>query len=172
MNKRVSGLYAVTPELTDTGALVRKVEAALRGGARVVQYRTKSIGDSLRRIQAEELARLCRERNALFIINDSIELARWVDADGVHLGKHDADLSAARSALKPGKLIGVSCYNDMALARTATAQGADYVAFGSFFPSVTKPAALRADEQLLRIATTELDLPVVAIGGIDEHNAG
>lgn len=171
MSKRVSGLYAITPELTDSVALLDKVGAALRGGAHVVQYRAKSVPDSLRRSQARELAHLCRTRNALFIVNDSIDLARHVDADGVHLGKDDGTVSVARAELGAEKLIGVSCYNDMARARNAASQGADYVAFGSFFSSTTKPLALRADPELLRIAVAEIGLPVVAIGGINEDNA-
>jgi thiamine-phosphate pyrophosphorylase len=171
MNKPVSGLYAVTPELTDSIALVGKVDAALRGGARVIQYRNKSIEDSLRRSQAGEIARLCRIWNALFIVNDSVELAREVDADGVHLGKEDGDVIVARAVLGPGKLVGVSCYNEMARARAAVSQGADYVAFGSFFSSATKPLALRAGKELLRIAASEIALPIVAIGGISEDNA-
>ncbi len=171
MNKPVSGLYAVTPELTDSNSLVSKVDGALRGGARVIQYRSKTIPDSLRRSQAGAIARLCRNRNVLFIVNDSMELAREVDADGVHLGREDGDVVVARAVLGSGKLIGVSCYNDISRARAAVSQGADYVAFGSFFPSVTKPLALRADTELLRIAASEIKLPVVAIGGINEDNA-
>ena len=171
MNKPVSGLYAVTPELTDSIALVSKVDAALRGGARVIQYRSKSIEDPLRRSQAGEIARLCRIWDALFIVNDSVALAREVDADGVHLGKTDGDVGAARAVLGPGKLIGVSCYNEMVRARAAVSQGADYVAFGSFFPSATKPLALRAGTELLRMAAAHIALPVVAIGGINEDNA-
>ena len=171
MNKTVSGLYAVTPELTDSIALISKVDAALRGGARVVQYRSKSIAHSLRRSQAGEIANLCRIHNALFIVNDSVALAREVDADGVHLGKDDGGVLAARSMLGRGKLIGVSCYNEMDRARKAVAQGADYVAFGSFFSSSIKPQALRADMELLHSAASEIALPVVAIGGITEDNA-
>jgi thiamine-phosphate pyrophosphorylase len=171
MNKQVSGLYAVTPELADTAALTGKVDAALRGGARVIQYRSKSIEDSLRRSQAREIARLCRSSNAVFIVNDSLELAREVDADGVHLGKDDGDVVAARAVLGSGKLIGVSCYNELSRARAAQLQGADYVAFGSFFPSATKPLALRAGTEILQIAALEIALPIVAIGGINEDNA-
>ena len=171
MNKPVSGLYAVTPELTDSITLVSKVDAALRGGARVIQYRSKSIEDPLRRSQAGDIARLCRIWDALFIVNDSVALAREVDADGVHLGKTDGDVGAARAVLGPGKLIGVSCYNEMVRARAAVSQGADYVAFGSFFPSATKPLALRAGTELLRMAAAHIALPVVAIGGINEDNA-
>lgn len=171
MNRQVSGLYAITPELTDGGALIRKVDAALRGGAQVIQYRTKSIDAALCRSQAAAIAQACRARGVLFIVNDSVELARQVDADGVHLGKQDTNVRAARTAMGPGKLIGVSCYNDVALARSAVSSGADYVAFGSFFPSATKPLAMRADTKTLRQASSELDVPIVAIGGIDEHNA-
>lgn len=171
MNKPVSGLYAVTPELTDSFALIGKVDAALRGGARVIQYRSKAIAESLRRTQAGELARLCRNWNALFIVNDSVALAREVDADGVHLGKDDGGVLAARSMLGPGKLIGVSCYNEIGRAREAQSQGADYVAFGSFFSSSTKPHAIQTGTELLQIAALEIALPVVAIGGINENNA-
>ena len=171
MNKPISGLYAVTPEMTDSIALISKVDAALRGGARVIQYRSKAIAESLRRTQAGELARLCRTWNALFIVNDDVALAREVDADGVHLGKDDGGVLAARSMLGPGKLIGVSCYNEIRRAREAQSQGADYVAFGSFFSSSTKPDAIPTGAELLQIATLEIRLPVVAIGGINENNA-
>ena len=171
MNKPVSGLYAVTPEMTDSIALISKVNAALRGGARVVQYRSKAIAESLRRTQAGELARLCRTWNVLFIVNDNVALAREVDADGVHLGKDDGGVLAARSMLGPEKLIGVSCYNEIGRAREAQSQGADYVAFGSFFSSSTKPDAIPTSAELLQIATLEIGLPVVAIGGINENNA-
>ena len=171
MNKPVSGLYAVTPELTDSIALISKVDAALRGGASVIQYRSKTIADSLRRSQGSEIAILCRIHNALFIVNDSVELACELDADGVHLGKDDGDLVATRKVLGPGKLIGVSCYNEIGRAREAVSQGADYVAFGSFFSSSTKPQALRAGAELLQIAASEFALPVVAIGGITMDNA-
>jgi thiamine-phosphate pyrophosphorylase len=172
MNKPVRGLYAVTPELTDSMVLISKVDAALRGGASVIQYRSKSIADSLRRTQAGEIATLCRIRNVLFIVNDSVELACEIDADGVHLGRDDRGVLAARTMLGPGKLIGVSCYNEIGRAREAVSQGADYVAFGSFFPSSTKPRALRAGTELLQVAASEIALPVVAIGGITEENAG
>jgi thiamine-phosphate pyrophosphorylase len=152
-------------------ALAGKVDAALRGGARVIQYRSKSTEGALRRAQAAEIARLCRSWNALFIVNDSVELACEIDADGVHLGKDDADVGTARTLLGREKLIGVSCYNEMRRARAAASLGADYVAFGSFFPSDTKPQALRADTELLRFAASEIALPVVAIGGINEVNA-
>ena len=170
MRKTISGLYAVTPGLADPELLAGKVEAALRGGARVVQYRNKDAGEQLRHEQAVRIARLCRDAGACFIVNDSVELARKVAADGVHLGKDDEGVGAARALLGPGKLIGVSCYNELWRARDAVAQGADYIAFGSFFPSPTKPGAVTAARNLLR-AAKEFSLPIVAIGGITPDNA-
>ncbi len=170
MRKTVSGLYAVTPELADSALLKNKVEAALRGGARIVQYRNKSAGEQLQHEQAFQIARLCREAGACFIVNDSIELAHDVAADGVHLGEKDDGVRAARALLGSGKLIGVSCYNQLWRARDAVAQGADYVAFGSFFASPTKPGAVSASLDLLR-AAKELSCPIVAIGGITADNA-
>ena len=170
MRKTVSGLYAVTPGLADSALLTSKVEAALRGGAHVVQYRNKTADERLRREQALRIARLCRDAGACFIVNDSIELAREVAADGVHLGKEDEGVSAARALLGPDKLIGVSCYNQLWRARDAVVQGADYIAFGSFFPSPTKPGAVTAGRDLLR-AAKEFSRPIVAVGGITPDNA-
>lgn len=172
MGGTISGLYAVTPDCADTEELVRQVEAAVRGGARVVQYRNKSAPASLRLMQAKRVAAVCAMAGACLIVNDDVGIARDSGADGVHLGGNDADLGEARSVLGRGKLIGVSCYNEIERAREAVAQGASYIAFGSFFPSSTKPAAVRATLDLLRQAKRELSVPVVAIGGIDAGNAG
>jgi thiamine-phosphate pyrophosphorylase len=167
---RLTGLYAVTPDIADTAVLVRKVAAALDGGAAVVQYRNKAATPALRLTQARALARLLAGGDALFIVNDDVELAVAVEADGVHLGEHDPGVETARVRLGAEPLIGVSCYDDWQLAREAVDAGADYVAFGSFFASATKPAARRADRGLLQRART-LGVPVVAIGGITAANA-
>lgn len=172
MAAKVSGLYAVTPELADTDLLSRKVEAAVRGGARIVQYRNKTASRSLRLGQLEQLVRICRRWGASLIVNDDAEMANEVGADGVHLGRDDAGTAAARRILGSGRRIGISCYNEMQRARDAVAAGADYVAFGSFFPSTTKPGAARATLELLRQARREIALPIVAIGGIHAGNAG
>lgn len=172
MAAKVSGLYAVTPELADSDLLSRKVEAAIRGGARIVQYRNKAASQPLRLRQIERLVPICRLGGARLIVNDSAETAREVGADGVHLGKNDGAVCAARQILGPGKWIGVSCYNDLQRARHAVEAGADYVAFGSFFPSSTKPGAVHATLELLRQARKEIVLPIVAIGGINVGNAG
>jgi thiamine-phosphate pyrophosphorylase len=168
--RRLCGLYALTPDLDDTALLVAKVTAALEGGAGAVQYRHKTASDTLRRTQAHALARLHAARGAIYVVNDDPALAAAVGADGVHLGADDASIVAARELLGPDRLIGVSCYDDLVRAREAVLQGADYVAFGSFFASSTKPGARRADVALLSAARA-LGVPVVAIGGIDADNA-
>jgi thiamine-phosphate pyrophosphorylase len=133
-----------------------------------VQYRSKR-AHAQRVEQAQALARVLAARGGVYIVNDDPELAKAVGADGVHIGRDDASVAAARELLGPERLVGVSCYGDLARARDAVAQGADYVAFGSFFASDTKPQAPRADPALLMLART-LGVPVVAIGGITAHN--
>ena len=167
---RVAGLYAITPDEPDTGVLVAKTGAALEGGAAVVQYRNKTASPALRAEQARALARLLAVRGGLFIVNDDAELAREVDADGVHVGSDDATIAVARAVVGGDRLVGASCYDDAERARAAADQGADYVAFGSFFASTTKPHARRADAQLLARGRA-LGVPVVAIGGITAANA-
>jgi len=169
--RRLRGLYALTPETTDTARLGAIVAAALDGGAAAVQYRAKNASAALRIEQARLLARILAARGGVYIVNDDAELARAVGADGVHLGADDGDIAAARAVLGPERLIGVSCYGDLARARAAVGQGADYVAFGSFFPSSTKPQARRAEPAVLGAARS-LGVPVVAIGGITAGNAG
>jgi thiamine-phosphate pyrophosphorylase len=168
--RHLHGLYAVTPDLDDIAVLVAKVEAAIAGGAQAIQYRNKSACEALKRKQAMMLARVCDGRGALLIVNDDPALARDVGAHGVHLGEGDGALPAIRARVGKSMLIGVSCYNDLARAKRAVAEGADYVAFGSFFPSQVKPGARRADVALLRRAA-KLGVPVVAIGGITAANA-
>ncbi len=162
---RLRGLYAVTPDENDTARLCAMVGAAIDGGATAVQYRNKSADAALRAEQAQALANVCRQRGALFIVNDDPPLAREVDADGVHVGEDDAAVAQARSCVKEGRIVGVSCYDDLASAQAAARAGADYVAFGSFFPSRVKPDARRADLSLVAAAKS-LGVPVVGIGGI------
>jgi len=169
---RLRGLYAITPLGLPQAELVARVQRALDGGARLLQYRSKmpKDHDPGRRVdEARALAALCRAHAAAFIVNDDVELALALDADGVHLGRDDADLAAARGRL-PGKLLGASCYDRVDLARTAVAAGADYVAFGSVFASPTKPGAVRAPLSLFADARA-LGVPLCAIGGITVDNA-
>ena len=168
---RIAGLYAITREQADTRRLVREVEAALAGGARAVQYRSKSPDAALRRAQAEALAAVCRRALVPLIVNDDLELALAVGADGVHLGRGDGDIAAARERLGPHGLLGASCYARMDLAERAVAAGADHVAFGSVFPSPTKPDAVPAPLALFGEARARLPVPLVAIGGITPDNA-
>ncbi|MDD2913840.1 MAG: thiamine phosphate synthase [Gallionella sp.] len=166
----VSGLYVITPDEADTAELLRKVRLALSGGARVVQYRNKTAAETLRLKQAQTLRGLTREFSVPLIVNDDAALAQRVEADGVHLGGEDGSVAAARALLGSTKIIGVSCYNRLALAHEAARQGADYAACGSFFCSTVKPDAVVAMPDLLRQARRELALPLVAIGGITVQN--
>jgi thiamine-phosphate pyrophosphorylase len=166
----ISGLYAITPDETDTEELLRKVRLALQGGARILQYRNKAANAPLRLRQAKALRELTKEFSVPLIINDDAMLAQRVDADGVHLGGEDGSVAAARAVLGSAKLIGVSCYNRKELAHEAVRQGADYVAFGSFFTSAVKPDAVTALPELLRQAHREIGVPLVAIGGITASN--
>jgi thiamine-phosphate pyrophosphorylase len=143
---------------------------ALRGGAKVLQFRNKKADVALRREQAGALRDLTHEFAVPLIVNDDAALAQQVDADGVHLGGADGSVAEARAMLGGDKLIGVSCYNRLALAHEAVRQGVDYVAFGSFFPSTVKPDAVVASLDLLRQARRELSVPLVAIGGITAQN--
>ena len=170
--RAISGLYAVTPDLADTALLLTQTAAALAGGVKLVQYRNKTAGKNLRCEQAAALRELCRRHNAALIINDHVELACEIDADGVHVGADDASVAAARARLGSGKIIGASCYKDLQLGLAAAAQGADYVAFGSFYASAVKPGAARAPLSILQAARQQVALPVVAIGGITLNNAG
>ena len=167
---RIAGLYAVTPDLESAEDLAARAAAALTGGAAAIQYRNKAADPALKREQARSLARVQAIRGGLFIVNDDAALAAEVCADGVHIGSDDLGIDAARDIVGPDRIIGVSCYNDLALAEAAVAAGADYVAFGTFFPSSVKPDARRADVALLEQARV-LRVPVVAIGGITAANA-
>jgi len=167
----ITGLYAIadTQYLDDT-RLIEAVTQAVAGGARVIQYRDKKHAAEKRMQQAKELAGVCRQHGVLFIINDDVALAKETRADGVHLGREDPAIALARKQLGLQTIIGVSCYNELARAETAENQGADYVAFGRFFPSRTKPQALQASLGLLREAKKKLHIPIVAIGGITPEN--
>lgn len=171
MRNRLSGLYAVTPDDDDTGRLSTRIKAALVGGAALIQYRNKSAPAKRRREQASALLALCRQHHALLIINDHLDLALELDADGVHLGGDDSSVSKARALLGPHRLIGVSCYNVMQKALAAEREGADYIAFGSVFASGVKPDAVHAPLDLLVEAKRRVALPIVAIGGITLANA-
>jgi thiamine-phosphate pyrophosphorylase len=171
MSHEVRGLYAVTPDVSDTPALLAAVEAALAGGARLLQYRNKPANEALRLLQGRALRALCRKYQVPLIINDHLDLALALDADGLHLGAEDGSLAVARARLGPERLLGASCYDRLELALEAEKLGVDYVAFGSFFPSSVKPGAVCAPLALVGTAKRRLSTSVVAIGGITLDNA-
>ncbi|HEY3431554.1 MAG TPA: thiamine phosphate synthase [Rhodocyclaceae bacterium] len=168
------GLYAVTPDDNLLPRLSALVSATLQGGVKIVQYRNKTAPQPLRRSQAAELVRICRAEGAKLIVNDDLALALEIGADGVHLGRDDGDLRAARRLLGPDRILGVSCYNEMSRAEAAVAAGADYIAFGAVFSSRTKPAAIEAPLSLVSEAKARFGpqgVAIAAIGGITLDNA-
>ena len=167
----LEGLYAITPDGSDTRRLLTTTEAILSAGCRLLQYRQKTTSPCHRAEQAGALRALTQAYGARLIINDDIELALAVGADGVHLGADDGDLAAARARLPAPLWLGASCYQSLDTARAAIAAGADYVAFGRFFPSTSKPLAGQAHPDLLRAARQQLNRPLCAIGGITVDNA-
>lgn len=164
-----SGLYLLTPDHADTAQLLADTRAALDAGIAWLQYRNKSADADLCHTQAFALRTLCDGYGVPLIVNDDVQLAHAIGAAGVHLGEYDADLTAARTLLGPTAIIGASCYDSIERARDAVAAGANYIAFGAFFASPTKPAARRAAPELLHEAAA-FGVPQVAIGGITPDN--
>jgi thiamine-phosphate pyrophosphorylase len=160
------GVYAITDGPRDD--LFAAVEAALAGGARMLQYRDKTGDTERRRREADELSRLCAQHGVPFIVNDDVPLA-LATGGGVHLGREDVSIAEARAVLGVGAIIGVSCYGSLDRARQLAAEGADYLAFGAMYPSTTKPHAPVASHDVLT-QVAQLGLPVVAIGGITPDN--
>ena len=168
----ISGLYALTPDLLDSDELLERVAAAIAGGASAIQYRNKIASPPLKRAQALALRDLCAGNRVTFIVNDDINLAYSVDADGVHVGRDDAPVAHARQRMGHGAIVGASCYDSLERATAAVAAGADYIAFGSFHPSAIKPDVVRADPSLITAAKTRFwTVPVVAIVGITPSHA-
>lgn len=166
----IRGLYVVADTEVIATDLVTAVTEAIAGGASVVQYRDKGDDHARRLRETSALRKLCQRHGIPFIVNDDVELARQAGADGVHLGKNDATIESVHARLGKQSIIGISCYNEFERARHAVAAGADYIAFGSFYPSPVKPDAVRASHTLLAQARQEFSLPVVAIGGITPEN--
>lgn len=169
----LKGLYGVTDShlLPDDNGLLHAAEQALHGGMKILQYRDKSDDQKKRLRQAGALKVLCHQHQAILIINDDVELAVAVEADGVHVGQSDASVAEARSRLGDYAIIGVSCGGSIELAQKAVDSGANYIAFGKFFDSRTKPDAKTANMSVLPEAKQRFEVPVVAIGGITVDNA-
>lgn len=167
----IRGLIAISPALADDAALAESCDAALAGGARILQYRDKGAADVDCLPRARMLADLCRRRGALFIVNDSPRLAAQAGADGAHVGRQDAAIGQARAILGANKIVGTTCHDSLRRARAAVAAGASYCAFGAVFSSQTKPEATPCSLSRLREARREISAPIVAIGGITADNA-
>ena len=165
------GLYLVTPNWDDTEQLIAATDAALGAGAALVKYRHKEAGPELRMEQATALLALCRRHGRPLVINDHVDLCQAIGADGVHLGHTDAGIREARALLGADKIVGASCYGELALARAAVEAGASYVAFGGFYPSPVKKYTFVTPPELLDQARAELGLPIVVIGGMTPSNA-
>jgi thiamine-phosphate pyrophosphorylase len=169
--EKLKGLYAITDQqLITEENFSASVEATLQGGTRIIQYRDKSNKQNKRFQQASLLRALCDQYHAICIINDDIELAKAVNAHGLHLGKDDLPLTVARQILGENAIIGVSCYNDLDRAIAAENNNADYVAFGAIFSSTTKPEANVAGLDIITKAKQRLSIPVCTIGGITQEN--
>ena len=167
------GLYTITDCVNlNTEQLIYKTELILQAGVAMLQYRNKHDDYSVRESQAHELKSLCDKFNVPFIINDDIELALAVHADGIHLGQEDIDCGEARALFDQQIIIGISCYNDLNRAVTAENKGASYIVFGAFSPTLTKKNTVQAEPELITKAKQRLELPVVAIGGITPENGG
>lgn len=165
------GLYLITPDDDDTARLLARTVPLLAAGVAWLQYRNKRAGDVLRYEQALALQGLCLQASVPLIINDDVRLAKSIGAAGVHLGEDDGDIAAARLLLGNHAIIGASCYDQLSLAKSAVAGGANYVAFGAFFPTRSKTGTRQADVGVLAEAAS-LGVPRVAIGGITPDNAG
>jgi thiamine-phosphate pyrophosphorylase len=165
------GLYLVTPDWSDTDRLLDVTGQALKAGAALVQYRNKTAAPELRQEQAAALFALCRRHKRPMIINDHVELCLQLDADGVHVGGTDAPVAAVRASLGPAKIVGASCYGQLALARAAENAGASYVAFGGFYPSKVKVYEVSTPLEIVAEAKAGLKVPVVVIGGMTAENA-
>jgi thiamine-phosphate pyrophosphorylase len=167
----MQGLYLVTPNWDDSARLLEATEQALQAGVALLQYRHKEASPALRYQQAGLLQALCHRYQVPFIINDHVALCRELGADGVHLGGTDAALAEVRASLGPNKLIGASCYGDLARAHAAQAAGASYVAFGGFYPSRVKQYEVSTAADIVLQARAELTVPCVVIGGMTAQNA-
>jgi len=167
----MQGLYLVTPNWDDTEKLLAVTEQALKAGVALLQYRHKDASPALRREQGGALRELCHKYSVPFLVNDHVALCRELGADGVHLGGTDAPLAEVRASLGPNKLIGASCYGELARAQAAQAAGASYVAFGGFYPSKVKQYAVTTQPSILRHAREVISVPLCVIGGMTPHNA-
>ena len=170
--QKLQGLYVIADaDCIGTDEIITKTEEVLVAGVKIIQYRDKINTQDNRYKIAGALRKLTNNYKCLFLINDDVQLAKSINADGVHLGKDDASIERARILLGDDKIIGASCYAKYENAQMVINASADYIAFGSFYPSSTKPNAPRAEITLLTKAKQQLKTPICAIGGITPQNA-
>ena len=167
----IKGLYAITPDSADLNTLIQKTQLAIEGGAFMVQYRSKIQDRDVKMQQCAAILRLCRDYKIPCIVNDEVDMCRILEADGVHLGEKDDNIAEVRRILGEDAIIGSSCYDQLNRAKQAQKEGASYVAFGAMFETSAKPNAPRATLELLREAKSQIQIPIVAIGGITVNNA-
>jgi thiamine-phosphate pyrophosphorylase len=167
----IKGLYAITPDSADLNTLIQKTQLAIEGGAFMVQYRSKIHDRDVKMQQCAAILRLCRDYKIPCIVNDDVDMCRILEADGVHLGEKDDNIAEVRRILGEDAIIGSSCYDQLNRAKQAQKEGASYVAFGAMFETSSKPNAPRATLELLREAKSQIQIPIVAIGGITVNNA-
>lgn len=171
-NNKIKGIYAITPDYALNINAIEKT--IIQHKVSILQYRRKTANKIIQFNEVRQLKKLCLKHNALLIVNDDINLAHKIKADGVHLGKDDPSIQEARAKLGADAIVGVSCYDDVNLALTASHQGADYVAFGALFASKTKKNAVSCSLHIIKQAKQLLSIPIVGIGGIDfntQHQA-
>lgn len=167
----LKGIYVLTDAyLTPQESILNQMERVLKTGVSVIQFRDKYASDEEAEFTCRALQALCNRYNALFIIDDRLALTKKIDADGLHVGEDDVSFEEARAVLGNEKIIGVSCYGDISRALKYEALGADYVAFGSFFDSPTKPNSKVVPRDVLKEAKEVLQVPICAIGGINASN--
>jgi len=173
IKSKLKGLYAITDRtlMPNNEQMLDSVMQAISGGASIIQYRDKSTDQQVRLHQAQQLVALCHKHDVLLLINDDTQLAFASGADGVHLGQSDGAITSARSLLGDKAIIGITCHDQLSLADMGIKDGADYIAFGAFFASQTKPNATPAPLSLLQDAKQRFNCPIVAIGGITVDNA-
>jgi len=168
LDQRIQGLYGITPNNNLNIAIIERVITEHQ--INILQYRHKTNDDQLKLNEAQQLFDLCLTHNTLFIVNDDINLCEKVGADGIHLGQGDTPVNRAREHLGEKAIIGVSCYNELQIAIEAEAMGADYVAFGALFNSISKPNAIHCPLSVIKSAKEKLKIPIVGIGGITFDN--
>ena len=170
--QKLQGLYVIVDAACiGTNEMISKTQEVLSAGVSIIQYRDKKNQATKKSQIAQQLRNITHDYQSLLIINDDVELACSIDADGIHLGKDDMAIELARKSLGQHKIIGASCYASFENAKPAIEASADYIAFGSFYPSPTKPHAPRAKIELLKRAKQTFSTPVCAIGGITTTNA-